>query len=155
MATVEDKIRQLKDELDKLLADERYKNVVFIAGGSMTSGGRNFLRQHSEKIRRLQQEYDRWIRLKRIIDGEVFTLDDIDKCRMEIMREYPEYERPITAHSGILLAAEAIRKSFGRKYYLPLYKYPIRIDFGTQNGRICIVHPSNFIEYEDKNGQEE
>ncbi len=44
MATVEDKIRQLKDELDKLLAEERYKNVVFIAGGSMTSGGRNFLR---------------------------------------------------------------------------------------------------------------
>lgn len=121
----------------------------------MTSGGRNFLRQHSEKIQRLQQEYDRWIRLKRIIDGEVFTLDDIDKCRMEIMREYPEYECPITAHSGILLAAEAIRKSFGRKYYLPLYKYPIRIDFGTQNGQICIVHPSNFIEYEDKNGQEE
>ena len=90
--------------------------------------------------------------LKRIVDGDVFTLDDINKCRLEIMREYPEYERPITAHSGILLAAEAIRKSFGHKYYLPLYKYPIRIDFGTQNGRICVVHPSNFIEYED--GQE-
>ena len=92
--------------------------------------------------------------LKRIVDGDVFTLDDINKCRLEIMREYPEYERPITAHSGILLAAEAIRKSFGHKYYLPLYKYPIRIDFGTQNGRICVVHPSNFIEYEDEDGQE-
>ena len=71
------------------------------------------------------------------------------------MQEYPEYERPITARSGILFAAEAIRKSFGHKYYLPLYKYPIRIDFGMQNGRICVVHPSNFIEYKDKYGQEE
>ena len=69
------------------------------------------------------------MRLLRIIRGEVFTLDDINKCRMEIMRQYPGYERPITADSGILLAAEAIRKSFGRKYYLPLYKYPILIDF--------------------------
>lgn len=92
--------------------------------------------------------------LKRIVDGNVFTLDDINKCRSLIMQEYPEYERPITARSGILFAAEAIRKSFGHKYYLPLYKYPIRIDFGTPNGRICVVHPSNFIEY-DKNGQEE
>lgn len=92
--------------------------------------------------------------LKRIVDGDVFTLDDINKCRLLIMREYPEYERPITARSGILFAAEAIRKSFGHKYYLPLYKYPIRIDFGTQNGRVCVVHPSNFIEYDDKYGQE-
>jgi len=92
--------------------------------------------------------------LKRIVDGDVFTLDDINKCRLLIMQEYPEYERPITARSGILFAAEAIRKSFGHKYYLPLYKYPIRIDFGTQNGRICVVHPSNFIEYEYEDGQE-
>lgn len=92
--------------------------------------------------------------LKRIVDGNVFTLDDINKCRSLIMQEYPEYERPITARSGILFAAEAIRKSFGHKYYLSLYKYPIRIDFGTQNGRICVVHPSNFIEYEDEYGQE-
>lgn len=92
--------------------------------------------------------------LKRIVDGNVFTLDDINKCRSLIMQEYPEYERPITARSGILFAAEAIRKSFGHKYYLPLYKYPIRINFGTQNGRICVVHPSNFIEYEDEYGQE-
>ena len=92
--------------------------------------------------------------LKRIVDGNVFTLDDINKCRSLIMQEYPEYERPITARSGILFAAEAIRKSFGHKYYLPLYKYPIRIDFGTQNGRICVVHPSNYSEYEDEYGQE-
>lgn len=93
--------------------------------------------------------------LKRIVDGDVFTLDDINKCRLLIMQEYPEYMRPIMAKSGILFVAEVIRKSFGRKYFLPLYKYPIRIDFGTQNGRICVVHPSNFIEYEDKNGREE
>ncbi|MCD8273476.1 MAG: hypothetical protein LUC96_00590 [Alistipes sp.] len=151
----EEKIHRLKEELDKALADERYKNLSFIADGSINSGGRDFLWQHTKKIQRLQQEYDRWMRLKRITDGEVFTLDDIDKCRLVIMREYPEYEQPITAHSGILLAAEAIRKSFGRKYYLPLYKYPIKIDFGMPNGRICVVYPSNFIQYEDKNGQEE
>lgn len=66
------------------------------------------------------------------------------------MRRYPEYERPITAQSGIHFAVEAIRKSFGRKYYLLFYRHPIRIDFGTVNGRIYIIHSSNFIEYEAK-----
>ncbi|WP_443639698.1 hypothetical protein [Alistipes shahii] len=128
MATFEEKAERLKKELEEA------------ANGS--------------QCRNLSREYELTLRLLRIIRGEVFTLDDINKCRLEIMREYPEYGRPITAESGILLTAEAIRKSFGRKYYLPLYKYPIRIDFGTQNRRICVVHPSNFIEYEDKNGQE-
>ena len=128
MATFEEKAERLKKELEEA------------ANGSQR--------------RNLSREYELTLRLLRIIRGEVFTLDDINECRLEIMREYPEYGRPITAESGILLAAEAIRKSFGRKYYLPLYKYPIRIDFGTPNGRISVVHPSNFIEY-DKNGQEE
>lgn len=132
MGTTEEKIQRLEEELDKALADECCKNLSFVAVGSMTSEGRNFLQRYIEKIQRLQQEYDRRRWLKRIADGEVFTLDDIGKCRPEIMREYPEYELPITAHSGILLAAEAIRKSFGRKYYLPLYKYPIKVDFGTR-----------------------
>ena len=101
----------------------------------------------NERIDFSTLEAQREALLKRIVDGNVFTLDDINKCRSLIMQEYPEYERPITARSGILFAAEAIRKSFGHKYYLPLYKYPIRIDFGTQNGRICVVHPSNYNEY--------
>ena len=71
------------------------------------------------------------------------------------MQQYPEYEKPVTAYSGILFAAEAIRKSFGRKYYLLLYKYPILIDFGTSNNQICIIHPSNFIEYRTKNERED
>ena len=128
MATFEEKAERLKKELEEAA--------------------------NSNQRRNLSREYELTLRLLRIIRGEVFTLDDINKCRLEIMREYPEYERPITAHSGILLAAEAIRRSFGHKYYLPLYKYPMRIDFGMQNGRICVVHPSNFIEYEGKNGQE-
>ena len=67
---------------------------------------------------------------------------------LEIMlRQHPGYERPIMTESGILLAAKAIRKSFGKKYYLPLYKYPILIDFGTPDGQICVVHPSNFVCY--------
>ncbi len=57
--------------------------------------------------------------------------------------------------SNILFAVEAIRKSFGRKYFLPLYRYPIKIDFGTPDNRICIIDGSNFIEYEKKNGLEE
>ena len=112
MATFEEKAERLKKELEEA------------ANGSQR--------------RNLSREYELTLRLLRIIRGEVFTLDDINECRLEIMREYPEYGRPITAESGILLAAEAIRKSFGRKYYLPLYKYPIRIDFGTPNGRISI-----------------
>ena len=71
------------------------------------------------------------------------------------MQEYSEYKGPITAQSGILFAVEAIRKSFGRKYFLPLYRYPIKIDFGTSDNRICIVDGSNFVEYEMKNGPEQ
>ncbi len=109
MATFEEKAERLKKELEEATNDDQRRN--------------------------LSREYELTLRLLRIIRGEVFTLDDINKCRMEIMRLYPGYDRPITAESGILLAAEAIRKSFGKKYYLPLYKYPILIDFGTRMGR--------------------
>ena len=129
MATFEERAEHLKKELEKA------------ANGN--------------QLRNLFREYELTLRLLRIIRGEVFTLDDINKCRMEIMRLYPGYDRPITAESGILLAAEAIRKSFGRKYYLPLYKYPILIDFGVPDGRICVIHPSNFISYTSKKGGEE
>ena len=108
MATFEEKAERLKKELEEA--------------------------PNGDQRRNLSHEYELTLRLLRIIREEVFTLDDINKCRQEIMRQHPGYERPITADSGILLAAEAIRKSFGRKYYLPLYKYPILIDFGTPDG---------------------
>ena len=129
MATFEERAEQLKKELEKAANGNQRRNLF--------------------------REYELTLRLLRIIRGEVFTLDDINKCRMEIMRLYPGYDRPITAESGILLAAEAIRKSFGRKYYLPLYKYPILIDFGVPDGRICVIHPSNFISYTSKKEGEE
>lgn len=124
MATFEERAEQLKKELEKAANGNQRRN--------------------------LSREYELTLRLLRIIREEVFTLDDINKCRMEIMRQHPGYDRPITAESGILLAAEAIRKSFGRKYYLPLYKYPILIDFGTPDGQICVIHPSNYISYTSK-----
>ena len=110
---------------------------------------------NGDRRRSLSHEYELTLRLLRIVRGEVFTLVDINKCRMEIMQQHPEYERPITAESGILLAAEAIRKSFGRKYYLSLYKYPIFIDFGTPDGQICVIHPNNFVSYTSKKEGEE
>ena len=129
MATFEERAEQLKKELEKAANGNQRRNLF--------------------------REYELTLRLLRIIRGEVFTLDDINKCRMEIMRQHPGYERPITAESGILLAAEAIRKSFGRKYYLPLYKYPILIDFGTSDRQICVIHPGNFVSYTSKKEGEE
>lgn len=129
MATFEERAEQLKKELEKAANGNQRRNLF--------------------------REYELTLRQLRIIRGEVFTLDDINKCRMEIMRQHPGYERPITAESGILLAAEAIRKSFGRKYYLPLYKYPILIDFGTSDRQICVIHPSNFVSYTSKKEGEE
>ena len=129
MATFEEKAERLKKELEEAANGDRRRS--------------------------LSHEYELTLRLLRIIRGEVFTLDDINKCRMEIMRLYPGYDRPITAESGLLLAAEAIRKSFGRKYYLPLYKYPILIDFGTSDRQICVIHPSNFVSYTSKKEGEE
>lgn len=147
------KVLRLEKKLVEAQKDERYKNLSFIAGGNLSRGSRSYLNRHIEKISRLRHEHDLYLHIQRITNGEIFTLDDINVCRLEIMRQYPEYEQPITAESGILFAVEAIRKSFGRKYYLPLYRHPIRIDFGTTNDRICIVHSSNFIEYEAKKKQ--
>ena len=145
-----DKALRLAKELEEALDDERYRNLSSVVAGNLSRGAKSYLNRHTEKICRLRHEYDLCLRIQRIIDGEVFTLEDINACRLEIMRQYPEYEQPVTARSGILFAVEAIRKSFGRKYYLPLYRHPIRIDFGTANGRIYIIHSSNFIEYEAK-----
>ena len=86
MATFEEKAERLKKELEEA--------------------------PNGDQRRNLSHEYELTLRLLRIIRGEVFTLDDINKCRMEIMRQHPGYERPITAESGILLAAEEI--SFAR-----------------------------------------
>jgi hypothetical protein len=119
MATFEEKAERLKKELEEATNDDQRRN--------------------------LSREYELTLRLLRIIRGEVFTLDDINKCRMEIMRLYPGYDRPITAESGILLAAEAIRKSFGKKYYLPLYKYPILIDFGTTAKSLILLLVERFF----------
>lgn len=150
MTRYKEKALRLQKELKKALDDEHYKNLSFVAAGNLSRGAKSYLNRHTEKICRLRHEYDLCLRIQRIIDGEVFTLEDINACRLEIMRQYPEYEQPVTTRSGILFAVEAIRKSFGRKYHLPLYRHPIRIDFGTANGRIYIIHSSNFIEYEAK-----
>lgn len=150
MATIKEKIESLKKALDETSNDEKYRNLSFVAGGNLTKSGRSYLRRHTEKICRLSHEYELHLRIQRIIDGEVFTLDDIDRCRLEIEKQYPQYEQPLGSDCGILFAAEAIRKSFGNRFCLILYRYPIKIDFGTPNRRICIIHPSNFIEYEKR-----
>ena len=129
MATFEEKAERLKKELEEATNDDQRRN--------------------------LSREYELTLRLLRIIRGEVFTLDDINKCRMEIMRLYPGYDRPITAESGILLAAEAIRKSFGKKYYLPLYKYPILIDYRPMIMHIVANSASLESSYTSKKGGEE
>ena len=45
-----------------------------------------------EKICRLQRDYELCRRILRIIDGEAFSLEEMDKCRIEIMHRYPQYE---------------------------------------------------------------
>ncbi len=150
MGTIKEKIQRLKKELDEAIQDERYKNLSFVSGGNLTKSGRNFVRRHTDKIGRLAHEYDLHVRIQRIIDGEIFTLEDINRCQLEIMNRFSQYEHPIDSGSGILFAAEAIRKSFGGRFALILYRYPIKIDFETPNRRIYIIHPSNFIEYQKK-----
>ncbi len=150
MGTIKEKIEQLKKELDEASNDKKFRNLAFVTSGNMTKSGRAHIRRQAEKICRLSHEYDLHVRIQRIIDGEVFTLDDIDKYRQEIKKRFPQYNQPIGSDCGILFAAEAIRKSFGNCFCLILYRYPIKTDFGTPNRRICIIHPSNFIEYEKR-----
>ena len=69
----------------------------------------------------------------------------MDKCRIEIMRRYPQYEVPITVCTGLVFKAEDIRKSFGGKYLRYLRKYPIRLDFGT--GKIFEIAPDDSIRH--------
>lgn len=155
MATIHEKAAKIKQELDAALNDERYRNLSFVAGGNLTSGAHSYLRRHTEKIARLALDHKLCLRIQRIINGEVFTLKDIWECQADIREQYPQYVPPIHAQSGILFSAEAIRKSFGKRYYLILYKYPIKIDFGTPNGKVYIIHPSNFLESYTKEEQAE
>lgn len=138
---------RLKVELRKALEDDRYRSLSSLAAGDLTRDGRYYLRKQAEKIALLTHEYDLHMRILRIKRGEVFSLFDIDQCRREIMLQYPEYENPITASSGVIFAAEAIRRSFGKRFYLILYRNPICLDMGTPDHRLRVVHPSNFIEY--------
>ena len=90
---------------------------------------------NDDQRRNLSREYELTLRLLRIIRGEVFTLDDINKCRMEIMRLYPGYDRPITAESGILLAAEAIRSPSERNTIFRFTKIRSSLISGHRMGR--------------------
>lgn len=78
-------------------------------------------------------------------NSEAFSLEEMDKCRIEIMHRYPQYEVPITVCTGSVFMAEAIRKSFGGKYVRYLRKYPIRLDFGT--GKIFEIAPDDSIRH--------
>ena len=71
MATFEEKAERLKKELEDATNDCQRRN--------------------------LSREYELTLRLLRFIRGEVFTLDDINKCRMESMRQHSGYDLPITA----------------------------------------------------------
>ncbi|CVI71740.1 hypothetical protein [Alistipes sp. CHKCI003] len=143
MTRYKDQAARLKEELNEALNDERYRNLSFVSVGNLSRANRNYLTRHMEKIGRLQHRYDLCVRMQRIVDGEVFTLDDIDKCRMEIMRRYPEYGQEIGLPYGIIFTAEAIRKSLTPKYDQQLHKHPIRIDFGTDV--VIEIDYSNFI----------
>ena len=97
---------------------------------------RRYLQRHTEKICR---------RILRIIDGETFSLEEMDECRIEIMHRYPQYEVPITVCTGLVFMAEAIRKSFGGKYVRYLRKYPIRLAVGT--GKIFEIAPDDSLRH--------
>ena len=77
MATFEERAERLKKELDEAT--------------------------NSDQRRNLSREYELTLRLLRIIRGEVFTLDDINKCRMEIMRLYPGYVVFFPNHASLVL----------------------------------------------------
>lgn len=138
--TLRERAARLKKELNAANDDGRYRNLSFIACGNLTRGCRRYLQRHTEKICRLQRDYELCRRILRIIDGETFSLEEMDKCRIEIMHRYPQYEVPITVCTGLVFMAEAIRKSFGGKYLRYLRKYPIRLDFGR--ARFSRSHPT-------------
>ena len=143
--TLRERAARLKRELDAANDDGRYRNLSFIACGNLTRGCRRYLQRHTEKICRLQRDYELCRRILRIIDGEAFSLEEMDRCRIEIMHRYPEYEVPITVCTGLVFMVEAIRKSFGGKYVRYLRKYPIRLDFGT--GKIFEIAPDDSIRH--------
>lgn len=145
MTALRERATRLKKELDAANDDGRYRNLSFIACGNLTRGCRRYLQRHTEKICRLQRDYELCRRILRIIDGETFSLEEMDECRIEIMHRYPQYEVPITVCTGLVFMAEAIRKSFGGKYVRYLRKYPIRLDFGT--GKIFEIAPDDSIRH--------
>lgn len=143
--TLRERAARLKKELNAANDDGRYRNLSFIACGNLTRGAAAICND----IRRRSAACNATTNCAGasccIIDGETFSLEEMDKCRIEIMHRYPQYEVPITVCTGLVFMAEAIRKSFGGKYVRYLRKYPIRLDFGT--GKIFEIAPDDSIRH--------
>lgn len=150
MATINQRIENIKKELDEILRDPQYNNLVSFPVAELSKKEQAVLRKCDRSVDRLQHEYRLLLRARKIMNEEIFHLGDIWECQAEIGEKYPQYKEPIRAGCGILFAARIIQLSFGKRYYLLFYKYPIKIDFETSDAKVYVIHPGNFIRHYKK-----
>lgn len=106
------KKRKLKETLEQINNDSRYRNISFVCAGSLRKGSRNYMNRMTDKLCRTYDELERCKRAIKIVTGGYFGLDDVDSCRTDIMAYWPEYEANLTMYEPIVYYAVIIRKSF-------------------------------------------
>lgn len=144
------KKQKLKETLERINNDSRYRNISFVCAGNLRKGSRNYMNRMTEKLCRTYDELERCKRAIKIVTGGYFGLDDVDACRMDIMSCRPEYGTTLTLYEPIVYYVEIIRKSFLGKYRNVLDNYPIRLDFDTPNHTVFWVYSNNIILHRSK-----
>ena len=143
------KNQKLKETLERINNDSRYRNISFVCAGNLRKGSRNYMNRMTEKLCRTYDELERCKRAIKIVTGGYFGLDDVDACRI-IMSCRPEYGTTLTLYEPIVYYVEIIRKSFLGKYKNVLDNYPIRLDFDTPNHTVFWVYSNNIILHRSK-----
>ncbi|MBD9134151.1 MAG: hypothetical protein EGP73_04685 [Alistipes indistinctus] len=85
------------------------------------------------------------VRAIKIVENKAFTPAEVERCRLEIMHSYREYDRPLPMSSPVIDFARIVRLSFRNEYKSVLKKHPIILDFEDRNGIYIVASDDKIV----------
>lgn len=136
---------RLDAEYESAVSDTRFRNICFASGGNLSKSSYRYRIRHRAKLCRIIDERSLCARAIKIVESKPFTPDEVERCRLEIMHCYREYDRPLTMPLPIIEFARLVRLSFRDEYKSVLKKYPIILDFEDRNGIYIVALDDKII----------
>lgn len=135
----------LDAEYESAVNDTRFRNICFVSGGNLSKSSFRYRMRHRAKLSRIIDECSLCARAIKIVESKPFTPAEVERCRLEIMHSYREYDRPLPMSSPVIDFARIVRLSFRDEYKSVLKKYPIILDFEDRNGIYIVASDDKIV----------